>query len=85
MAWANKLVHGSGPSSAYPSSWLNLKMHDLTKVLPFVVDKDGKSLGGLRRDAVVSFGDELLGDPPSRRCTRCFIQPSLYLSRSRSL
>ena len=68
MAWANKLARGSGPSSEYPSSWINLKRHDLASVLPYVMGADGKALGGLRRDAVIAFEEDvILSAPVSRR------------------
>ena len=68
MAWANKLNRGSGPSSLYPSSWINLQKHDLATVLPYVLRADGTSEGGLRRDAIISFEEDvLLGPPHSRR------------------
>ena len=81
MACANKLAHGSGPSSEYPSSWINLKKHDLDSVLPFVLGADGKSLGGLRRDAIISVEEDVILDlPPStrRRCALLYV--SLFLN-----
>ena len=78
MAWANKLNRGSGPSSLYPSSWINLQKHDLATLLPYVLGPDGTSAGGLRRDAVISYEeDALLGPPHSRRYSVVTLYPRL--------
>jgi hypothetical protein len=79
MSWANKLNRGSGPSSLYPSSWINMQKHDLATLLPYVLGPDGTSVGGLRRDAVISYEeDALLGPPHSRRYRVVTLLPTTF-------